>query len=78
MSHQRLFTGAMVWLLGGSFLLLTTLLPAHTELLGWAPLFWLSGAPLSVLLALEPGLWRRLITRRRVRQLSTVHGAMWH
>lgn len=76
--HQRLFTGATLWLLAGGFALLTTLLPAHTELLGWTPLFWLIGAPLSVLLALEPGFLRRLLSRRRARQLSTIHGVVWH
>lgn len=76
--HQRLFTSAALWLVAGGFLLLTTLLPAHTDLLGWTPLFWLIGAPLSVLLALDPGLLRRSVTRRRARRLSTVHGALWH
>ncbi|HWU75708.1 MAG TPA: hypothetical protein VN043_04335 [Rhodanobacter sp.] len=76
--QQRLFTGAALWLLAGGFALLTTLLPAHTELLGWTPLFWLLGAPLSVLLALEPGLVRLLLTQRRARHLSTIHGVPWH
>ena len=76
--HQRLFTSAALWLLAGGFLLLTTLLPAHTALLGWTPLFWLIGAPISVLLALDPGLLRRLVMRRRARHASTVHGALWH
>lgn len=77
MDHQRLFIGATLWLLAGSFLLLTTLLPAHTELFGWTPLFWLFGAPLSVLLVLEPGFLRRRVKPRRAQQLSTVHGALW-
>jgi hypothetical protein len=76
--HQRLFTSAALWLLAGGFLLLTTLLPAHTDLLGWTPLFWLIGAPLSVLLTLDPGLLRRMLTRQRARQLSTDHSALWH
>jgi hypothetical protein len=51
MHHQRLLGAAVLWLLGGSALLLTTLIPAHTELLGWTPAFWLIGAPLVTLLA---------------------------
>ena len=78
MHHQRLCASALLWLLVGGFLLLTTLLPAHTRLLGWAPLFWLFGAPLSVLLALEPGFLRRLLARRRARAVSTIHGVLWH
>ena len=67
----------MLWLLGGSALLLTTLVPLHTELLGWTPTFWLLGAPLAVLLALEPTLPRQLLAlhlpwRRRL------HATVWH
>lgn len=51
----------MLWLLGGSMLLLTTLVPLHTELLGWTPTFWLLGAPLVVLLVLEPALPRLML-----------------
>ena len=49
--RQRLLGAAILWLLGGSALLLSTLIPAHTELLGWTPAFWLLGAPLVMLLA---------------------------
>lgn len=45
----QLVTGAGLWLLLGAFLLALTPLPAHTEALGWAPLFWLLLAPLCVL-----------------------------
>jgi hypothetical protein len=44
--------GAGAWLLLGGFLLALTPLPAHTERLGWSPLFWLLAAPLCMLLAL--------------------------
>ena len=75
--HQRFLGAAVLWLLGGSGLLLTTLVPPHTDLLGWTPAFWLVGAPLVVLLALEPALPRRLLalrgSRRRARQ-----NLIWH
>lgn len=67
----------MLWLLAGSVLLLTTLVPPHTELLGWTPAFWLLGAPLVVLLALEPALPRRLLMLRQPRQ-RTLHATVWH
>lgn len=79
--HQHLFAAAVLWLLAGCFALLTTLLPAHTELLGWTPAFWLLAAPLVVLLALEPSLPHHLLPRRRVRRLHAVHavhGATGH
>ncbi|RAN75706.1 hypothetical protein B5P43_25370 [Bacillus sp. SRB_336] len=71
--HQRLLGAAMLWLLGGGVLLLTTLVPVRTELLGWTPAFWLLGAPLAVLLVLEPGLPRQLLAlcRPRRRPLRT-------
>jgi hypothetical protein len=75
--HQRLLATASLWLAAGGMLLLTTLIPAHTDPLGWAPLFWLVGAPLTVLLALEPTLPRQLLARcrprRRVRCLAPWH-----
>lgn len=40
---------ATVWLALGVFLLALTPLPAHTEQLGWSPLFWLAMAPASML-----------------------------
>lgn len=73
--HPRLFAAAALWLGAGSLLLLTTLVPAHTALLGWTPAFWLLAAPLLVLLALEPGLPRRWLRRRRLHVVHTVHGA---
>lgn len=59
--HERLLGAALLWLLGGLALLLTTLVPTHTALLGWTTAFWLVGAPLVVLLALEPSLPRQLL-----------------
>jgi hypothetical protein len=75
--HPRLFAAAGTWLLAGSGLLLSTLVPAHTSLLGWTPAFWLLVAPLLVLLALAPGLPRRWLKRRRLHVVHTVHGAGW-
>ncbi len=76
--HQRLFVAAVVWLSAGSFLLLTTLVPTHNNLLGWTPTFWLLGAPLMVLLVLEPDLPRQLLMRRRSRRVQAIHGVVWH
>ncbi|WP_430391958.1 hypothetical protein [Dyella sp. 20L07] len=68
--HERLLGGALLWLLAGGLLLLTTLVPAHTSALGWTPAFWLLGAPLIVLLALEPALPRQLLALLRPRRRS--------
>lgn len=77
--HQRLLGAAVLWLIAGSVLLLTTLAPLHTDRLGWTPLFWLVCAPLAVLLVLEPTLPRQLLalcgSRPRRRAL---HLAQWH
>jgi hypothetical protein len=72
--HPRLVAVALLWLVAGAAMLLTTLVPAHTELLGWTPLFWLLGAPLVALLGLEPALLPSLARRRR----RVSHGAVWH
>lgn len=74
--HQRLLTAAAWWLCTGAFLLITTLIPAHTALLGWTPGFWLLAAPLIVLLALEPPLLRR--RRHRLHAAHAIHGVVWH
>ena len=79
--HQRLLTAAAWWLCTGGFLLITTVVPAHTALLGWTPTFWLLAAPLIVLLALEPQLPRQLLRRRRPHRLHAIHaahGVVWH
>jgi len=75
--HRRLLGSAVLWLLVGSFLLATTLVPVYSEMLGWTSAFWLVGAPLIVLLTLEPSLPRQLLALRRPRQ-STLRTAMWH
>lgn len=72
--HPRLVAVALLWLVAGAAMLLTTLVPAHTELLGWTPLFWLVGAPVIALLGLEPALLPSLARRRR----RVGHGAVWH
>ncbi|MBB5359618.1 hypothetical protein HDE76_002847 [Rhodanobacter sp. ANJX3] len=76
-SHRHLLGSAVLWLLAGSFLLATTLVPVYSEMLGWTSAFWLVGAPLIVLLTLEPSLPRQLLALRRPRQ-STLRTAMWH
>jgi hypothetical protein len=68
--HQRLLGATLLWLLAGAALLLTTLVPVHTDVLGWTPAFWLVGAPLVVLLALEPSLPRQLLALLRPRRRS--------
>ncbi|OOG62505.1 hypothetical protein B0E46_12745 [Rhodanobacter sp. B04] len=75
--RQRLLCAALLWLLAGSVLLLTTLIPLHTDLLGWTPAFWLLGAPLVVLLVLEPSLPRQLLALCRPRR-HALHRAVWH
>jgi hypothetical protein len=75
--HHRLVAGALLWLLAGAALLLTTLVPAHTDLLGWTPAFWLLGAPLALLLVLEPGLPRELLALAR-RRRPRASQAIWH
>jgi hypothetical protein len=75
--HQRLLGAAVLWLFAGAALLLSTLVPAHTELLGWTPAFWLLGAPLVVLLALEPALPRQMLTLWRAPR-RVARGAVWH
>jgi hypothetical protein len=66
--RPRLFALSLLWLAAGSFLLASTLVPAHTAWLGWTPLFWLFVAPLAVTLTLEPGWPRRLPGLRRPRR----------
>ncbi len=75
--HQRLLDAAVLWLLGGGALLLTTLVPLHTALLGWTPAFWLLGAPVIVLLGLQPTLPRQLLASARPHRHSR-DGVVWH
>lgn len=69
--HPRLLAAALLWLVGGSLLLATTLVPAHTDLFGWTPFFWLFVAPLAVALTLEPRLPRHLLSLRKPRRRNT-------
>lgn len=71
--RSRLLAASLLWLCGGSLLLLSTLVPAHTALLGWAPMFWLLWAPLAVTLTLEPKLPHQLLALRRSRRRNTAH-----
>jgi hypothetical protein len=75
--HAHLLAIALLWLCGGGALLLTTLVPAHTALLGWAPALWLLGAPLALLLVLEPALPLRLLARGARRHARPPRPA-WH
>ena len=75
--HQRLLGAVVLWLLAGSALLLSTLVPWHTTWLGWTPVFWLLGAPLMVLLALESGRLRRLPGSFRARRPAR-DDRVWH
>lgn len=75
--HQRLLGTALMWLLVGSVSLLATLIPVRTDLLGWTPAFWLVGAPLAVLLVLDPSLPRQLLALCRPRRRA-VPGVAWH
>ncbi|MFC5742254.1 hypothetical protein [Dyella tabacisoli] len=74
--HQRLLGIALLWLMIGAALLLTTIVPAYTELFGWTPAFWLLGAPLALLLALEPGAPLQLLLALRRRR--PVRRVVWH
>ncbi|RDS81475.1 hypothetical protein [Dyella psychrodurans] len=71
--RARLLAASLAWLFVGSLLLLSTLVPAHTELFGWAPMFWLLCAPLAVALTLEPALPRQLLALRRSRRRAAQH-----
>jgi peptidoglycan/LPS O-acetylase OafA/YrhL len=75
--HSRLLAASLVWLLIGSLLLASTLVPAHTEWLGWGPMFWLLGAPLAVALTLEPSLPRQLLALCRPRRRNS-SPLIWH
>jgi hypothetical protein len=75
--QQHLLGAALLWLLGGSALLLSTLVPMHTDLLGWTSTFWLVGAPLIVLLGLEPTLPRQLLALCQPRR-RLPRSVVWH
>ncbi|MFC4525648.1 hypothetical protein ISN76_20810 [Dyella halodurans] len=76
--HERLLGGALLWLLAGGALLLTTLVPVHTRSLGWTPAFWLIGAPLIVVLALEPALPRQLLSALRRPRRQAASRLIWN
>lgn len=59
--RQQRSVVAIFWLLLGSALLVLTPLPVHTAALGWAPALWLVGAPLALLLVLQPRLPMHLL-----------------
>jgi hypothetical protein len=68
--HERLLGAALLWLLAGGALLVTTLVPARTDALGWTPAFWLVAAPMVLLIALEPALPGQLLRALRPRRRS--------
>lgn len=75
--REHLLAAAMLWLLVGGGLLLTTLVPMHSARLGWTPAFWLAAAPLIALLGLQPALPLRLL--RGVRPSRRRSAALrWH
>ena len=71
--RPHLLAAALLWLLVGGLLLLTTLVPLHSAQLGWTPAFWLVGAPLIVLLGLPRKSAARARPRRRPHDLATWH-----
>lgn len=75
--HDRLLAAALLWLFGGSVLLLSTLVPAYNELFGWGPLFWLVGAPLAVLFTLKPGLPRLLLALAMAKPRRKRNALIW-
>lgn len=78
-SHRsRVLAATLLWLAGGSMLLLSTLVPAHTAMLGWTPAFWLLAAPLLVLLTLLHDQPARSPSRRDVRRRRAVVAAIWN
>ena len=66
--RQRLLGAAALWLFIGAALLASRLVPMYSALLGWSAAFWLLGAPLLMLLALEPGLPRQVLSLRFARR----------
>ncbi|MEO7073168.1 MAG: hypothetical protein ABI300_09525 [Rhodanobacter sp.] len=75
--HQRLLGAISLWLFIGGALLASRLVPMHSALLGWSTAFWLIGAPLVMLLALEPGLPRRVLSLRLIRRPAS-RDAIWN
>ncbi|MDE2249092.1 MAG: hypothetical protein KGJ96_11015 [Xanthomonadaceae bacterium] len=73
-ASPRLLGASVSWLLAGAVLLLTTALPARTDLLGWTPAFWLLGAPLIMLLAQR----RRLRLAPGSRHRRAAPALPWH
>lgn len=75
--RSKLLAFALLWLLCGALLLVSTLVPAYTDWLGWTPFFWLFVAPLAVALTLEPRLPRRVLALLKPRRRHTSH-LIWH
>jgi len=76
--RQRLLGAALIWLFAGAVLLLTTLVPVYSPRWGWTGAFWLIGAPLSVLLVLEPSLPRQLLALVRGARRRPARQPAWH
>ncbi|HET7358758.1 MAG TPA: hypothetical protein VFJ04_01300 [Rhodanobacteraceae bacterium] len=79
--RQRM-RAAACWLFAGTALLLLTPLTLRTDSLGWAPALWLVGAPLLLLLVLEPRLPLQLLAKadqavpRRLRSMRRRNSRM--
>ncbi|MCE5233787.1 MAG: hypothetical protein ABFC67_12485 [Mizugakiibacter sp.] len=71
---RRRALAALAWLGAGLAALLLTPLPLHDRLLGWSAAFWLVGAPLALLAALEPRLPLALLRAAMPRRRRVVFG----
>lgn len=76
--HDRLLAAALLWLLAGTLALLTTLVPVHSQALGWSGAFWAVLAPLALLLTLEPALPRQCLAAVRRPRARRTASAIWH
>lgn len=75
--RQATVSSLGLWLLAGSVLLLTGLLPVHSALLGWSLPFWLIVAPLLLTVSLAPGLPGRWLRHYRSRR-RRVRASTWY
>lgn len=76
--HDRLVAASVLWLVCGAVALLTTLVPVHSQALGWSGAFWSVLAPLALLLVLEPGLPRQVLALLRRPRTRRAAQAIWH
>ena len=74
--RQMILSSIGLWLVAGSLLLITGLLPVHSVLLGWSLPFWLVLAPVLLTLMVAPGLPGIWLRQRRSRR-RTLHANTW-